>query len=84
MEHIDTVAFGVERARVLRALATECLTMQVWPATGPVAGWGMLRPGANADYIGPLVCPHEEGATALLAETLASSRETPGFLGFLE
>ncbi len=73
VEHIDTLAFGVERARILRALAAECITMQVWPTTGPVAGWGMLRPGANADYIGPLVCPQEEGATALLAELLRAA-----------
>lgn len=67
VEKIDAVAFGIARLRVLRRLAEGSRGIVVWPAQGTVAGWGMLRSGASADYIGPLACPELPGAMSMLA-----------------
>ena len=67
---IDAVAFGAPRSRLLRSLAQDSRAALVWPAQGRVVGWGMLRPGANADYLGPLVCSSAEGSLSLVAALL--------------
>jgi len=67
---IDTVAFGAPRSRLLRSLAQDSRAVLVWPAEGPVVGWGMVRPGVNADYLGPLVCSSVEGSLSLAAALL--------------
>ncbi len=55
VEEIDCAAFGASRSRLLRSLAQDGRAALVWPAPGRVVGWGMLRPGANADYLGPAI-----------------------------
>lgn len=70
MEKIDTVAFGVPRGRVIRRLAEGNRAMLVWPAQGEVLGYGMLRSGANSDYLGPVV----GNALPLLAALLRTAR----------
>ena len=71
VDDIDRAAFGVSRDRLLRSLAQDSLAALVWPGQGRVVGWGMLRPGANADYLGPLVCSSVEGSLSLVAALLA-------------
>ena len=75
VDQIDHAAFGAPRSRLLRALAKQSRAVLVWPGQGRVVGWGMLRPGASADYLGPLVCSTVEGvfslATALLGNAAA-------------
>jgi predicted N-acetyltransferase YhbS len=70
VDDIDRAEFGVSRDRLLRRLAQDSLAALVWPAAGYVVGWGMLRPGANADYLGPLVCSTTEGSLSLVAALL--------------
>jgi len=70
VEEIDHAAFGASRACLLRSLAHDSRAMLVWPAQGRVVGWGMVRPGANADYLGPLVCSSYEGSLSLQAALL--------------
>jgi predicted N-acetyltransferase YhbS len=70
VDEIDTAAFGASRSRLLRSLAQDSRAALVWPAPGRVVGWGMLRPGANADYLGPLVCSTTEGSLSLVAALL--------------
>ena len=52
----------------------ECRRAIVWPSKGRVAGWGLLRKGANVDYIGPVVCSDNDGAAQLVEELLTGSR----------
>jgi GNAT superfamily N-acetyltransferase len=77
VEQIDAAAFGAPRSRLLRGLARHSLKALVWPAGRPAAGWGLLRAGANADYLGPVTCPRPEGATALATELLRGTGTRP-------
>ena len=70
LEEIDGAAFGVCRLRLLRSLATESRAVVVWPAKDQVIGWGMLRPGTNADYLGPLACADLHGSWPLMTALL--------------
>ncbi|MHB8523208.1 MAG: GNAT family N-acetyltransferase [Limisphaerales bacterium] len=70
VERLDTPAFGACRLRLLRSLATLSRAALVWPAQGRVLGWGVLRRGANADHLGPLVCGSAEGSRSLVAALL--------------
>ena len=70
VEALDRAAFGASRARLLRSLAHDSRAVLVWPEQGRVVGWGMLRPGANADYLGPLVCSSAAGSLSLVAALL--------------
>jgi predicted N-acetyltransferase YhbS len=74
VEAMDRAAFGVPRGRLLRVFAQASRVALVWPAHGPVVGWGLLRPGARADYLGPLACSDREGSLAL-ALTLLQKAE---------
>jgi len=73
VENIDRAAFGASRACLLRSLAHDSRAVLVWPDQGHVVGWGMVRPGANADYLGPLVCSSEEGSLSLVAALLGKA-----------
>jgi GNAT superfamily N-acetyltransferase len=56
IERFDSTVFGVSRTRVLQTVAQASRSALVWPARGPVLGYGMLRSGSQSDYLGPLVC----------------------------
>src|SRR2546426_9870135 len=56
VEKLDARAFGVSRSRILRRLVQDSRATLVWPAQGPILGYGMLRKGAQSDYLGPVVC----------------------------
>src|SRR5438552_9305720 len=73
VDEIDAAAFGAPRDRLLRSLAQDSRAALVWPAQGPVVGWGMLRPGANDDYLGPLACSSAEGSLLLVAALLGKA-----------
>jgi len=67
---MDQADFGASRARLLRSLAHDSSAALVWPDRGRVVGYGMLRPGSNADYLGPIVCSSDAGRLALAAALL--------------
>jgi len=73
VQEIDKTALGVSRGRLIQSLAEQSRRALVWSSRGRVAGWGLLRSGTHADYLGPLVCPDNEGALALVYELLVSS-----------
>lgn len=52
VEKLDCAAFGVPRGRVLRSFAQGSRLSLIWSGVG----YGMLRPGSQSDYLGPLVC----------------------------
>lgn len=73
VQEIDKSALGVSRGSLVRSLALNSRRVLVWPSEGRVAGWGLLRAGTNADYLGPLVCCENDGASALVRELLVSA-----------
>jgi GNAT superfamily N-acetyltransferase len=66
---LDAGAFGVPRPQLIRSLVHRSVAALVWPARGQPVGWGLLRPGANALYLGPIACSRSAGAL-ILAEAL--------------
>ena len=73
VEEMDKTVLGVSRGTLIRSLALHSRRALVWPSQGKVRGWGLLRAGARADYLGPLVCCENEGALALVHDLLASA-----------
>lgn len=59
---LDTNATGVSRLQLLNALASESV---IWATED--GSFAMLRPGANASYLGPVLARNAEGARQLLA-----------------
>ena len=59
---LDTIATGASRLQLLNALARDSV---VWALED--GSFAMLRPGANASYLGPIVARNECGAKQLLA-----------------
>lgn len=76
---IDTRCYGVSRERLLRALAGRCRRALVCEREGQVIGWGMLRPGMKADYLGPLECTTSDVLVPLAAALLRSAEKRAVF-----
>jgi GNAT superfamily N-acetyltransferase len=76
---VDAAVLGVARSQLLRRLVQDSCASAVWPVNGRIAGWGLLRAGANALYLGPLVCSNPEGSSAVLTDLLAVAGNTPVF-----
>ncbi len=79
VEEIDEKVLDVSRGALLRSLAQQSRRALVWPSKGRVIGWGLLRVGANADQLGPVVCPDNEGALRLVHELLAGAKNPSVF-----
>ncbi len=77
IEQIDAAAFGAPRPRLLRSLARDSAKGLVWPAGKSAAGWGLLRSGANADYLGPVECASAQGALGLITALLEPAGARP-------
>ena len=73
IEEIDAAAIGVRRSQLLRSLAQTSRKLSVLSANGRISSWGLLRRGAQADYLGPLECSREEDLLPLVSELLAHS-----------
>ena len=75
VEALDTAAFGVSRQRLLAALAPQSLAaLVVESQLGDLAGYGFLRPGSRALYLGPVVAASPV-AGLLLVEALVARSE---------
>lgn len=69
---LDAAVFGVSRGRLLRALAEQSLAALVLEGqAGQLAGFGVLRPGARAVYLGPVVAVSDSAGLALIETLLA-------------
>lgn len=78
---LDRQATGTNRKRLLEHLATAHPTnVRVVEASGSVAGYTMLRPGANATQIGPAVALTEEAGTSLGDWALSRCGNKPAFI----
>ena len=62
---VDREAFGVDRSRLLETFSRDSSVI------GDADGFGMIRPGRLASYLGPVVCQSEEVATSLIDSLLA-------------
>jgi len=78
VQELDRPAFGTDRQRVLDLLTLQNHSALVYEDDlGKVAGYAMLRPGARAWYLGPVVARAAEAATPLIATMLAQTEGQP-------
>ena len=72
IEALDAAAFGVSRRRLLTALDESIHSAWVMEsASGGLEGYGLLRPGSQALYLGPVVATSERVGIELV-ETLVT------------
>ena len=76
---LDAGAFGAARDRMLAMLAAQSDTRVRRDGAGQVTGYGMLRPGQRADYLGPMVAHDESSGVALADDLLGSIQGRPLF-----
>ncbi|MBL9129414.1 MAG: GNAT family N-acetyltransferase [Verrucomicrobiales bacterium] len=68
--HLETRAFGIPRLRLLTELVgSSTVTCLRNDRHGKILGYGYLRSGALADYLGPAVAV-DDGTTSMIAEAL--------------
>ena len=70
-ESLDLSAFGISRQRLLATLARDTGTARVVELGGKLAGYGMMRPGTRAVYLGPIVAESPGIATELIEALFA-------------
>jgi GNAT superfamily N-acetyltransferase len=74
VQHWDKEAFGTDRLHLLERLAQSGHAALVHGAeSGSVDGFGLIRAGTRAAYLGPVVATTPEGATAVIEALLACS-----------
>ncbi len=77
---IDDLAFGVARHEILERLARRSSRGLIHLSeAGRVDGYGMLRNGSRAAYLGPVVAESVKGGTALMSALLAQAAGRPVF-----
>jgi GNAT superfamily N-acetyltransferase len=68
----DAKAFGVSRKRMLALLSSRSArSFTYFSASGRIEGYGFLREGALASYLGPVVADSRDIARALILRLLA-------------
>jgi len=71
---LDATAFGVSRQTLLGVLAGQSRrAFLMETALGPAAGYGFIRPGAQAAYLGPIVATSAQVGLQLVEALLAAS-----------
>lgn len=72
----DSAAFGVSRERMLELLAQGSKRCIIHTSSDDsITGYGMLRAGSKADYLGPLVATSDQTALALISTLLSGPLE---------
>jgi len=74
VESFDTAAFGASRTRLLPVLAQQSRCVLVLQSPSGVEAYGLLRPGSQALYLGPVAARSADTGLRLL-ETLAGRSE---------
>jgi len=75
---LDTQVSGVPRGPLLQSLAAESRRALVYESRGSVMGFGMLRNGARASYLGPIAVRPEVGEV-LVRSLLSGHDDQPVF-----
>lgn len=65
--HLDRRVFGTDRLPLLKAVGANSRTMCA-RKNGRVTGFGMIRQGERAQYLGPLVAESDETALEILSD----------------
>ena len=74
IDTLDTAAFGTPRARLLHALASDSRVAIIsQPEARGVSGFGMLRPGAHAAYLGPCSATDERTGLRLIGQLVSQA-----------
>ena len=74
IEPLDSEAFGVTRNKIVRALAQQSRSALVLESqSGSFAGYGFIRSGSQALYLGPLVAGSAETGVRLVEALVAQS-----------
>jgi GNAT superfamily N-acetyltransferase len=68
---MDARTIGARRSMLLHALHRSALHTSVIEYNGKIQGFGMLRPGAKASYLGPLVAINASSADHLVRSLLS-------------
>jgi hypothetical protein len=76
---LDASAFGVSRQRLLPALSLQSRSAVVWEFFGRVASFGLLRPGSQALYLGPVVATSADAGIRVIEVLVAASVGQPIF-----
>ena len=80
VEQLDSPAFGISRQRLLQALAVQCRQALVLRSErGSVPGYGLLREGSRALYLGPVVADTTDGAIRLVRTLLEGNHDNAIF-----
>ena len=80
VEALDTAAFGASRRDLTLALAGQsCGALTYELPAGVPTGFGMLRPGARAFYLGPIAAASPQVGLALVEALTAQGRAGPVF-----
>jgi GNAT superfamily N-acetyltransferase len=78
VDELDMAAFGVSRRRMLEALRGQ--SRSAFVIGGELnRGYGMLRDGARASYLGPVVASSPDAGLPLVRHLIASSPQKPIF-----
>jgi len=71
---LDAKAFGVVRQRLFETLIPQSLAAQVAEdASGRLQGFGLLRPGSRAHYLGPVIASSQAAGLEVVASLLTHS-----------
>lgn len=74
VEELDSEAFGVSRSAMREALAADSISKLVLRSpSNQIEGYGFLRKGTDAAYLGPVVARTAEAGIKLLEALLARS-----------
>jgi GNAT superfamily N-acetyltransferase len=71
IDALDAASFGVNRHQWLGSLLGDCIRLEVSTTGGRLNGFGVLREGARAAYLGPVVAKDTDSARAILDALLA-------------
>ena len=76
MEPLDAAAFGCSRRRVLEPLLKQSRCALICETeAGKVAGYGLLRDGSLASYLGPVVAASHAAGVSLVKVLLSRAGE---------
>jgi GNAT superfamily N-acetyltransferase len=84
MVALDQAVFGHERRRLLTELARRALGVVVSKGSWELEGYGMLREGTRACYLGPVVTPSAEMAGRFIEDLLLRATNRPVFWDVLD
>ena len=72
---LDREIFGADRGQLLQAMLADAFRSTVWDLYSDIESYGMIRPGADADYLGPVVSTSEHHAHILIRDLISRSKQ---------